>query len=132
MKRYLSGVFAFAGAANCVFVPLLFVANLQQPLFPQPGLYFAEITASGLLGFASIVRQRATWLPWFLTGVLLVFNVLGAWSIGLWLLPATLCILGAGLLVESTMSTFQKMGYLGVGLLAQGVLMQAWIVLDGI
>jgi hypothetical protein len=127
MKRLLPGVPAFIGAANCVFVPLLFMGGLQQPLFPQPGFYFLEIAALGILGWGSVLWARGWFLPWFVAGVLLVFNVLGAMTIGLWLIPATICFLGAGFLHPNRVSVFQGLAWFVTGILVQGVLMQAWI-----
>ncbi len=96
---------AVAGAANCVIVPLFF-ASMQQPLFPLPGLYLLEIALVGLAGLASLLpaaspENRWGWVPWAAAGVLLAFVILGAWTIGFFLIPAALAFLVAGVLTRS-------------------------------
>lgn len=130
MKRVLPGIPAFVGAANCVYVPFLLMGGLQQPLFPQPGVYFLEIAALGVLGWVSVLSARGWFMPWLVAGVLLVFNVLGAWTIGLWLIPATICFLGTGFLHPHRVSISQGLAWFVTGILVQGLLMQAWIYLS--
>ncbi len=76
----------------------------QEYLWPLPGLYLLEWLALGGLTLWAVVStnpkrlasQRA--LPWFAAGAMLAFNILGVFSIGLPLLPATLGFLLAGAL----------------------------------
>jgi hypothetical protein len=86
--RYLPPAF---GAVNCVAIAGLF-ATYQQPLFPLPGLYLLEIAAAGLTGLWA-VRHLKHNLLWGITGILLAFVILGAWTIGLYLLPGTAAFL---------------------------------------
>ena len=95
-------ILAFFGAANCIVVPFLFVAG-QSPLWPLPGLYMVEIALLGLAGFLSVMKatpQSPKWmqLTWIVAGCLLAFVILGAWTIGLFLLPATVIFLFVGTL----------------------------------
>jgi len=133
MKRVFLWLLAFAGVANCVFVPLLFAASMQLPFFLLPGLYFIEIAALGLLGVVSVVRAQSTpsgWLgniPWITAGVLLAFNILGAWTIGLFLIPGTVSFLGVGFFLAERQKIWQGLGLFLVAAIAQAGLMLALI-----
>jgi hypothetical protein len=92
---------AIVAAINCVIVPLLFAQ--QRPLFPLPGLYLIEIITLGILGLTGllIIESRSPFwqaVPWIAAGVLLAFVILGGFSIGFFLIPATVAFLLAGYL----------------------------------
>ncbi len=128
MKNRLALLLAFVGAADCVVVPVLFGAGIQQqPFFPLPGLYFLEIALLGLVGLVSARQNPAGWgqsVPWGIAGVLRAFNVLGAWTIGLYLIPGTLAFLGVGwLLTEGRQKVWRGLGVFLLAALAQGILM---------
>lgn len=94
---------ASLAAVNCIIVPFLFAQ--QRPLFPLPGLYFIEIALLGVLGLASLVTQTpssAIWprMPWVAAGALFAFVILGAFSIGFFLIPAAASFLVAGILAD--------------------------------
>jgi hypothetical protein len=94
---------AIVAAINCVIVPLLFAQ--QRPLFPLPGLYFIEIISLGILGLTGLllVESRSPFwraVPWIAAGVLLAFVILGGFSIGFFLIPATLAFLLTGYLLN--------------------------------
>lgn len=94
---------AVAAAINCVVVPMLFAQ--QRPLFPLPGLYLIEIAVLGILGLTGllIVESRSPFwrrVPWAAAGVLLAFVILGGFSIGFFLIPATAAFLLAGFLMN--------------------------------
>jgi hypothetical protein len=113
-SRIFEILLAFLGGINCVLVPLVFFAQgltLSPPganpwleQWPFPALYFLEILALGLATAYFIVTNRGAspsrWngLPWISAGILLTFVILGAFSIGLYLIPAMLSFLGAGIL----------------------------------
>ena len=83
------------GGLNCVIVSLLFY-NFQLgdgqsffSLFPLPGLYLFEIALLGVLGFYSAFRNKIS-LLWIVCGFLLQIIILGAWTVGLYLIPSFL------------------------------------------
>lgn len=94
---------AVVAAINCVVVPLFFAQ--QRPLFPLPGLYLIEIAVLGVLGLTGVLRVEPNspfWrrVPWAAAGVLLAFVILGGFSIGFFLIPATIAFLLAGFLMN--------------------------------
>ncbi len=113
-QRSLELVAAFIGAVDCLAVVILFsVSQASFPgsrfsdLWPIPGFYFLEISALAILMLVAVSGQRfpasSFWQnsPWIAAGILLAFVVLGAWTIGFFLLPALLAFLALGLLVDS-------------------------------
>jgi hypothetical protein len=94
---------AIAAAINCVIVPMLFAQ--QRPLFPLPGLYLIEIAVLGILGLTGLLVAETFspfWrvVPWIVAGALLAFVILGGFSIGFYLIPATIAFLLAGFLLN--------------------------------
>ena len=94
---------AIAAAINCVIVPMLFAQ--QRPLFPLPGLYMIEIGVLGILGLTGLLLIETFspfWraVPWIAAGALLAFVILGGFSIGFYLIPATSAFLLAGSLLN--------------------------------
>jgi hypothetical protein len=94
---------AVVAAINCVIVPLLFAQ--QQPLFPLPGLYLIEIAFLGIFGLIGLMLVEPIspfWraVPWIAAGALLAFVILGGFSIGFFLIPATVSFLLAGFLLN--------------------------------
>ena len=94
---------AVVAAINCVVVPMLFAQ--QRPLFPLPGLYLIEIAVLGILGLTGLLLVESHspfWrgVPWAAAGVLLAFVILGGFSIGFFLIPATAAFLLAGFLMN--------------------------------
>jgi hypothetical protein len=100
------------GSVVCIGVAALFGGELNQPLWPFPGLYFVELVGLAVLGAGSQVASSTVgstktiqWLsspaiPWIITGVLLPFVILGGFSIGPFLLPALLAFFVAGILTD--------------------------------
>ncbi len=131
MKRKLAVLFAFVGAGDCVYVAVLFGMTLQQPLFPLPGLYFLEIVLLGLVGLVSTLQNRAEktgwgqFAPWGIAGILLTFNILGLWTIGLFLIPGTLSFLAAGMLQAEGKQQFGR----GLGTFFGGAILQLGLML---
>ena len=102
LARITEWLLATVGVVNCIVVPFLFAQN-QSDLFPLPGLYFIEIALSGVLGLISVVNEHhedSRWqmIPWIVAGILLAFVLLGGFSIGFFLIPATVAFLGIGIL----------------------------------
>ncbi len=97
MKDNLIYFFGFVGALDTLIVPLIFSQG-QEPLFPLPGLYLIEIGLVGLLALASIFARRWPLVPWLAGGILLAFVVLGAWTIGFFLVPGFLAFSAAAAL----------------------------------
>jgi len=107
---YLEWIFAILGAVDCIAVSILFsLSQLSSPaagirdILPLPGLYFLELSALGILLVVKLYRgdpERGFWklLPWAGSGLLLAFVILGALSIGIFLVPAMLSYLGLGIL----------------------------------
>jgi len=107
-------------------------------LFPLPGLYFLEILALCLASTALILKpsqSKSPWLnflPWLCAGVLLAFVILGAWTIGFYLIPAMLAYLIAGILsavrnknhLSSHFYVFVMAGLLQAGLILLLVILQ--------
>ena len=133
MKRLLLWLIAFVGAADCVFVPILFAASVQQPFFPLPGFYLLEIALLGLLGLMRAVQEPSNfpnWLmnvPWVTAGVLLTFNLLGGFTIGFYLIPGTLAFLVVGFVLaeQQSQKIWQGLGLFLVAAIAQAGLMLA-------
>lgn len=100
--RLLEWIAAVIGAATCALVPLLFIQSVERgELFPV--LYFIEIGVLGVLVLYYVVarsRLGARWaaVPWIASGIVLVFVILGAFSIGPPLIPALLAFLAVGVL----------------------------------
>jgi hypothetical protein len=135
MKRIFLWLLALLGAANCVFIPILFTASIQQPFFPVPGLYFLEIALIGLLGLISVIREQSNfphWLgnvPWIAAGVLLTFNILAGFTIGFYLIPATLSFLAVGFILseQKSQKIWQSLGLFLIAAISQAALMLALI-----
>jgi hypothetical protein len=77
----------------------------QRPLFPLPGLYLIEIAVLGISGLTgSFLGETFSpfWraVPWIAAGALLAFVLLGGFSIGFYLIPATVAFLLAGFLLN--------------------------------
>jgi hypothetical protein len=74
-----------------------------RDLFPLPGFYFIEIIFLGLLCLISIfviTPKSSLWsaIPWICAGALLAFVVIGAWTIGFFLIPAMVSFVIVGIL----------------------------------
>lgn len=133
LSRPAEWILAVVGAANCIVVPFFFVEG-QSPLFPFPGLYLIEIALLGVLGLISIIVEQnedSRWrvVPWAVAGILLAFVVLGAWTIGFFLIPATLAFLLAGVLGDRRLNR-PLVNHAGVFLIA--AIVQAAVMLTAV
>ena len=99
----------FAGL-NCILAVVLF-AFFNNPnkitdfssQWPFPFIYFVEIITIGVIGIIAMVylqrQEKSNWsaIFWICSGILLSFVILGAWTIGLFLLPAMVVYLVLGI-----------------------------------
>ena len=134
---YLEWIFAIIGAVDSIAVSILFSGSqLSFPnagirdILPLPGLYFLEISVLGILLVVKLYRSDPVgsfWrlLPWAGSGLLLAFVILGALSIGIYLVPAMLSYLGLGIL--SDRRSGRSLGG-GFGIFILAALIQALIV----
>ncbi len=124
MKNKLIDALGFLGAVNVFVVPIVFAFG-QDPLFPLPGLYFIEIALVGLVAAYSIFRRTWPLVPWLASGILLAFVVLGAWTIGFFLIPAVFAFSVAGYLSDGKPAG-TLVRFAGSGILA--ALVQAFVM----
>lgn len=140
---------ALIAAIDCLAVAFLFSLNQStlpgnsfSNLWPIPGLYFLELVALAVLALVSVsihnTSQSLFWhsFPWFAAGIMLAFVVLGAWSIGSFLIPALLAFLLKGLLVDLRVFQNGSLNYItyllvSVILLALAIL-GAWSIGSGL
>jgi hypothetical protein len=130
IRRIIQWVLAAIGAGICIGAAAAFWRSQSDHLWPIPGLYLIEVAALGVVGFVSLtVRAQAGsgWriVPWIVTGVLLAFVILGAWTIGQPLFPALLAFLIAAIL--ASLQSKRLIRYLGALLMAGTV--QAGVML---
>jgi hypothetical protein len=120
----------YLGAVVCVLTPLAF-ANMQQEMWPLPGLYLAEVALAGLIAasLAAESRRPAVLSIWIISGILLAFTYLGGFSIGPFLAPAFLLLLIAAILKSrgDRQAAWRGLLSLAAAALAQGALMIALI-----
>jgi hypothetical protein len=112
-RRSLEWLFSILGALNCIIVVVLFtISQLSQPggalldIWPFPLFYFFEITTIGLLPVIAVsllsTNSKSNWsaVPWICSGILVAFVILGAWTIGFFLIPAMLLFLFVGIFAD--------------------------------
>lgn len=127
-RRIAQWLLAILGAVNCIVIPMMFAS--QTPLFPAPGLYLIEIALVGVLGLVSVVSEyhdhpRWQMVPWLAAGILLAFVVLGGFSIGFFLIPATLAFLIVGVLENrrAERGLVHHLGLFVIAAVVQGAIM---------
>jgi hypothetical protein len=112
-RRNLEWIFSILGALNSLIVAVLFtIYQLPQTggeltdIWPFPLVYLVEI---GILGILPVVavgllkedkKSRWTVVPWICSGILVAFVILGAWTIGFYLIPAMLLFLFVGIFAD--------------------------------
>ncbi|OGO72996.1 MAG: hypothetical protein A2Z49_07130 [Chloroflexi bacterium RBG_19FT_COMBO_56_12] len=109
----LEWILSALGALNCLIVPAMFTySQFSQPgtyladFWPFPAIYFIEIALFGLGCLISVAKNNpdrgSAWnyLPWISAGGLLAFVILGAWTIGFFLIPALLFLIGVGIISD--------------------------------
>lgn len=108
-SRTLEWVFSGLGALNCIVISILFsLSQIQLPdgdfssIWPFPAIYFFEIIILGILCVIAVAKNqnqpKSIWsgIPWICSGILLAFVILGAWTIGFFLIPAMVLFLLVG------------------------------------
>lgn len=112
-RRNLEWIFSILSALNCIIITVLFtVYQIPQPggslidIWPFPLIYFIEIIVLGILPVVAVSMMRedekSRWslVPWICSGILMAFVILGAWTIGFYLIPAMVLILIAGIFAD--------------------------------
>lgn len=111
--RRLEWLFSSLTAINCFIVVITFAfingsISIEGILskWPFPLIYFIEIASLGIIGLVAVAKLqlnlKSKWsgIPWICSGVLFAFVILGAWTIGFFLLPAMILFLVTGILVD--------------------------------
>ena len=106
-------ILSIIAVLNCV-IAVIYFAFINSPnfietfssLWPFPMIYFIEIIAIGVVGLVAMAKlqgqDKSNWSAVFLvcSGILLSFVILGAWTIGFFLLPAMAFYLVLGILSD--------------------------------
>lgn len=110
-RRSMEWVMSILGAMNCILVAVIFMmpnitgAGLTS-IWPFPLIYFIEISVLGIVCVIAVGKLRnnleSRWsgIPWICSGVLLALVILGAWTIGFFLIPAMILFLIVGILAD--------------------------------
>jgi len=112
---------AILAAVVCLAIMIVFWLGLSayQAMWPLPGLYFIEIVTLSLISAFMFVRgdPRGPSITWAAAGVIGVFSILGALSIGFFYLPIALIF--AAISVTSDVRNKQHIpAHLGIFLIA--------------
>lgn len=135
MKRYLEWLLAFSGAAICIGTAAIFWTSQSGQMWPLPGAHLITIEAFGVLGLVSVAadhsaaRRRWGAILWIVVGGLVAFVVLGAWTVGFFLIPAALAFGAAAGLADARRKR-ALLPHLGLALLAS--LIEAGIILGAL
>jgi hypothetical protein len=106
-------ILSIIAALNCAIVVGVF-ASLNSPdflttfssLWPFPMIYFIEIITIGIIGLVAVgnlkTQEKSNWSAsfWICSGIILAFVILGAWTIGFFILPAMVIYLVLGILTD--------------------------------
>ena len=105
-------LFILAGL-NCIFVTIAFAyseitlsGGQISSVFPFPGIYFIELIAIGIICLLTVsllnnlTTSTKSGIAWIFSGLLLVFVILGAWTIVFFLIPGMVMLLIAGILID--------------------------------
>lgn len=87
-------VLAILAAVLCLSLTILFWLSLSsyQAMWPLPALYFIELVALSILSAFMFVRgdPRGPFLTWGAAGVIGIFSILAAFSVGFFYFPFAL------------------------------------------
>jgi hypothetical protein len=121
--RLMEWVFSILGAMNCIVIPIIFsYYQIQFPeggfsnIWPFPAIYFLEIISLGVITVIAVAKikdkQNSVWsgVPWICSGILLAFVILGAWTIGFFLIPGMILFLLVGVIVDRRIIYFVSAG----------------------
>jgi hypothetical protein len=85
---------AMLAAVVCAIITVLLWWNVSayQTMWPLPGVYFIEVVALSTIAAILFVRgdSGGSFITWGVAGVMSVFSILGAFSIGFFYLPVAL------------------------------------------
>jgi len=111
--RRLEWLFSSLAAITCIAAVIAFSFSNNSitiegiiSQWPFPVIYFLEIASLGIIGLVAVAKLqsnlKSNWsgVPWICSGVLFAFVILGAWTIGFFLLPAMILFLVTGILVD--------------------------------
>ncbi|MFZ2097890.1 MAG: hypothetical protein WAV05_14755 [Anaerolineales bacterium] len=106
------------------------IGSQQSPLWPVPGLYLIEFILISIIGVGNQLVKTSNvafskafpWLSskaitWIIVGILLPFVIFGGFSIGLFLLPALLAFLLAGI-ISDWRSTTKIISHIGIAVMS--------------
>lgn len=122
---------AWIAALDCLAVAILFSMSQStipgstfSNLWPTPGLYFIELAILAVLILSAVPNlispTTGLWrpVPWIASGIMLAFVVLGAWSIGPFLVPALLTFMLIAVLAETGRARFEPLNHFAYLLLS--------------
>jgi hypothetical protein len=111
--RIFEWIFATGALLICFIVPALFTINQisipsssVRDILPFPALYFIEIASLGIACLVAVYRddqnQKSAWnaVPWLCAGINFAFVILGAWTIGFFLIPSLIAFVFVGFLMD--------------------------------
>ena len=111
--RSFEWVFSVLGAINYVLVSILFSFSQIQlsdgdlsNIWPFPAIYFLEMITLGIMCVIAVARNKiqpkSIWsgIPWICSGILFAFVILGAWTIGFYLIPAMVLFFIVGIMAD--------------------------------
>jgi hypothetical protein len=112
-RRVIEIILAIIGVLNCIIVAVIFSyyiisqsdGNISA-LWSLQGFYIFEIILFGVLGLIAVLKSSLEinnfWsgIPWISSGFLLVFVIIGAWTIGFFIIPAMISFLLLGILID--------------------------------
>jgi hypothetical protein len=112
-KRTLEKTLYILAGVNCIFISMTFAysevthsGGRITSIFPLPGVYFIELIAIGILCFLAVFllnnQSISIWsgISWICSGLLFAFIILGAWTIGFYLIPGMLMLLAVSIMID--------------------------------
>jgi len=118
------------GVAVCLLITYFIWRSLapNQDMWLLPGLYLIELAAGSAICFLAFYLQhpRATTISWIYSGILVVFIVLGSFTVGL--LYVSVFLIFAGLSIYSTNRHHQNL-LVKLGIFVFSILVQLGFVL---
>ena len=105
-SQFILWLLSLIGALNCLGVAILFANEQPGSLWPAPGIYLVEIAILGIAGLIhesiELSGRPVNWssVPWLIAGALLAFVILGGFSIGPFLIPATVAFGVSGVITD--------------------------------
>lgn len=130
-QHRLTWVAVWIAALDCLVVAITFSlsqtnlpGNTFSDLWPTPALYFFELVALAVLSLFAVPnlfsQDSESWqsFPWIAAGIMLTFVVLGAFSIGLFLVPALLALMLIAVLAEARNDQYEPLNHFAYLLLS--------------